>query len=62
VAGLTVAFDRAKLADRRFLLGVAGGLLLALLHPAYYVRHGTPSLLLVVANSGMPGWAKSRRS
>lgn len=60
ITGLVaVAGNRAWLRDRRFYFGAAAGLLLALLHPAYYyARHGTPSLLLATANTGTPTWAE----
>jgi hypothetical protein len=55
IAVASVAFHRPWLADRRFRLGLIAGGVLSILHPAYYyVRHGTPSLLLQVANTGAP--------
>ena len=59
VAGAAVVARRGLIADRRFQWGLAAGCALAILHPAYYyVRHGTPSLLLSVSNTGTPGWAE----
>ena len=47
--------DRHALFDRRVIVGAAGGLALALLHPVYdYTHHGTPSLLLEQTRSDMP--------
>lgn len=57
--GAAVLSDRRVVASRRFQTGMAAGIALAALHPAYYyVRHGTPSLLFNVSNTGMPGWAE----
>ncbi len=59
IAVAAVWFDRTLITSRKFLLGVAAGSLLAILHPGYYyVRHGTPSLLLQVSNTGAPTWAE----
>jgi len=59
VAAAAVIANRAWLRDRRFQYGLATALALAVLHPAYYyVRHGTPSLLLNVSNTGAPTWAE----
>ena len=46
---------RDILRDRRFMVGAVGGLALAALQPAYtYLRHGTPSLLLIANPSRIP--------
>ena len=55
IAVVAVAFHRPWLTDRRFIAGLGAASLVGLLHPAYYYyRHGTPSLLLQVSNTGAP--------
>ncbi len=45
--------------DRRFAIGAAIGLALAVLQPIYtYARHGTPSLLLGATHHGLPTFAE----
>ena len=54
----TVLRDRARIAERRVLAGAVTGGALSLVHPAYvYVRHQTPSLLLMMTRSEAPGTA-----
>jgi hypothetical protein len=54
-----VISNRQILRDRRFLIGALGGIGLAVLQPAYtYIRHGSPSLLLLANPSRRPTLAE----
>jgi len=57
-AGLWIT--RARLNWRQTIAGLAGGVLFAALHPAYYLLvHGTPSLLAYSSKGAFPGLSES---